>query len=296
MNLNISANDFNGVYQMITKKYFVQQLLKIPSNPIFDRVVIRPIIKFYGDDIDSLMSRSGLCFKIGPCSDRALLKLRGSAVLELYENTLLNLLRKSVKNGDVVIDVGANEGYLSIPLAAMVKNSGHIFSIEPHPANISVLKENIRLNNLSNVTVIPKAASDTHGVMKFVGDRAWGTLVHDQITGGVIDIDVDCLDNMIPNELKTSVKLIKIDSEGNEIKVIRGAKNLILLARPIIVFELNLSLLAFVDISIKETFDFLNSNNYKLFKERRGKLVPFEWLDERICNLFALPSELSNKL
>lgn len=276
-------------------KYLVKQLLKVPPNPIFDRLVTRIIIEHYGDNIDSLKSRSGWRLKIGPCSDRALLKLRASAVLGIYENTLLKLLYKFAERGAVLIDVGANEGYISIPLATKVENAGHLFCIEPHPANISVLKENIQLNNLSNITVIPKAASDTTGVMKFSGDKAWGTLMHGQINGGSISVSVDSLDKMIPDSLKSSIKLIKIDAEGSEIRVIRGAKNLILSARPVIVFEVNLSLLAYEDISIKETIDFFTSNNYRLFKETRGKLIPFEWFDERFCSLFALPVELSLK-
>ena len=280
---------------MFTIKYLVQQLLKVPSNPIFDRLITRNIIELCGNNIDSLISRSGWCLKIGHCSDRALLRLRASAVLGIYENTLLQLLGEFVERGDVLIDVGANEGYITLPLAMMVENAGHIYSIEPHPANISILNENIQLNNLSNITVIPEAASDTNGIMKFSGDKAWGTLVHDQIKGGLINVRVDLLDNMIPDNLKASIKLIKIDAEGNEIRIIRGAKNLISSARPVIVFEVNLSLLAYLDISIKETFDFFSSNNYRLFIEKRGKLIPFEWLDERICNLFALPVELSLK-
>jgi len=238
-------------------KYLVQQLLKVPSNPIFDRLITRTIVVHYGSNIDSLKSRSEWCLTIGPCSDRALLRLRASALLGIYEKYLLKLLIEFFKKGDVLIDVGANEGYISIPLATMLKNDGHIFCIEPHPANISILKENIRLNNLSNLTVIPKAASDTTDVMKFSGDRAWGSLIHDEIDGGLIEVSVDTLDNIIPDNVKPSVKLIKIDVEGSEIRIIRGAKNLILSARPVVVFEVNLSLLAYEVISIKETFVFL---------------------------------------
>jgi hypothetical protein len=108
-------------------------------------------------------------------------------------------------------------------------------------------------------------------------------------------VSVDLLDNMIPENIRSSIKLIKIDAEGNEIKVIRGAQSVILSARPVIAFEVNLSLLAYVDISINETFDFLEKNNYRLFKEKMGKIIPFDWLSERICNLIAVPIELLTK-
>lgn len=217
-------------------------------------------------------------------NDRDLLSLRTLVVLGQYEKPLLNLLRGMVGLGDVVIDVGANEGYISIPLALKVGEQGRVYSIEPHPANVATLKENIGLNNLINVTVIPKAVSDEKGIMTFYGDRAWGTLINSHMTGES-KTEVDLLDNII----QVPVKLIKIDVEGNEIRVIRGAKNLIQTFKPIIVFEVNLSYLAYVDISINETFDFLKGNGYQIFKERNGELESFDWFDQRVNTLFAIP-------
>jgi FkbM family methyltransferase len=273
---------------VIYKKWIIQQLLKIPSNKPLDRVVIQ-LIKYGG--IDCLLSRLGYHLKISPCADHELLSIRSSVVLGQYESSYLRLLRKIVNEGDVLIDVGANEGYISVPLALKVGRKGHIFSIEPHPANVAVLQENIHMNYLRNVTVVPKAASDMHGVLEFSGDRAWGTLIGCHIKDKKTKVNVDFLDNMIPGSFKSLIKLIKIDAEGNEIQVIRGAKNLILSARPTIAFEVNLSLLAYVDISINEIFHFFEKNNYRLFMEKEGMLKTFEWFDERICNLLAIPGE-----
>jgi len=273
---------------MINKKWIIQQLLKIPSNKLLDRVIIQ-LIKYGG--IDFLLSRFGYHIKISPCADPELLSLRSSVVLGQYESSYLRLLRKIVNKGDVLIDVGANEGYISVPLALKVGLEGHVFSIEPHPANVAVLQENIHMNCLRNVTVLPKAASDLHGILEFSGDRAWGTLIGCHIKDKITKVNVDFLDNMIPGSFKSLIKLIKIDVEGHEIQVIRGAKNLILSARPIIAFEVNLSLLAYVNISINEIFYFFEINNYGLFKEKEGMLKAFEWFDERICNLLAIPDE-----
>jgi len=269
--------------------WIVQQLLKLPSNPVLDRLIVE-LIKDYST-IDSLRSRFGWQMKLRPCSDPELLRVRSSAALGRYERSYLKLLIQLVKQGDAVVDVGAFEGYFTIPLAKKVGEEGHVFSIEPDPANVEILQKNIQLNQLTNVTVMPKAISDHHGVMMFHGDRAWGTLINCHILGPDQTVDVDVIDNIIPENFKPPLTLIEIDVEGNEIRVIRGAKNIILSKRPIVSFEVNLTLLAYVDISMNEVFNFFRKNEYRLFKESHGKLRSFDWLNERVCNMLAIPAE-----
>ena len=211
-------------------RWLIKLLLKVPSNRIVNNLIK---LITYNTNIDSLVTKGGWRIKVAS-NDRELLLLRTLVVLGQYEKPLLNLLRGMVGLGDVVIDVGANEGYISIPLALKVGEQGHVYSIEPHPANVATLKENIGLNNLTNVTVIPKAVSDEKGIMTFYGDRAWGTLINSHMTGES-KTEVDLLDNII----QVPVKLVKIDVEGNEIRVIREAKNLIQTFKPIVVFEVS---------------------------------------------------------
>ena len=213
-------------------RWLIKLLLKVPSNRIVNNLIK---LITYNTNIDSLVTKGGWRIKVAS-NDRELLLLRTLVVLGQYEKPLLNLLRGMVGLGDVVIDVGANEGYISIPLALKVGEQGHVYSIEPHPANVATLKENIGLNNLTNVTVIPKAVSDEKGIMTFYGDRAWGTLINSHMTGES-KTEVDLLDNII----QVPVKLVKIDVEGNEIRVIREAKNLIQTFKPIVVFEVMLA-------------------------------------------------------
>jgi len=145
---------------------FVKCLLGLPANSIIDSVALRlvnMVLPRLTKSTDVLSLRTRLGWKIGvlPCFDIGVLSLRCSVVQGRFDQQFLRLLSNLVKKGDNVIDIGANEGYVSLHLANKVGPVGHVFSIEPHPGNVAVLSENIKINNWDNVTVIAKAVSDT---------------------------------------------------------------------------------------------------------------------------------------
>jgi len=79
----------------------------------------------------------------------------------------MHLLVRMVKPGDIVIDIGANEGYISLFLAMKVGVNGHIYAIEPNTSNIKALQANISLNALTNISVISRAVSDKYYLSLF---------------------------------------------------------------------------------------------------------------------------------
>lgn len=230
-------------------------------------------------------------------ANSSLFAMRFSAILGRYEAGYLHLLESMVKPGDIVIDIGANEGFVTLLLAMKVGANGHVYAIEPNPSNVKALEANISLNAFANVSVISKAVSDkSGGQCDMYGGGAWGSLQRQgNLSIPAISVEVDSLDAMFADH-KESMKLkqlslIKIDAEGSEIRCISGAHRLITTFRPIVAFEINLTMLAYEDISINELFDFLSGIDYALFVERKGKLVPLEWLSERILNCIAMPRE-----
>lgn len=234
-------------------------------------------------------------------ADTSLSGMRLSVIRGRYEAHYMHLLASLVKPGDTVIDIGANEGYVSLLLAMKVGAHGNIYSIEPNPSNIKALEANIRLNALTNISVIPRAVSDKGGGrIQMYGNGAWGSLQRQgNLSIPAILVEVDFLDamfadNKAPVQLR-QLSLIKIDAEGSEIRIIRGAHKLITMFRPIVGFEVNLTMMAYEDISINEVFDFFSGIDYTLFVERKGKLVPLVWLDERILNCLAMPRERCGK-
>ncbi len=265
-------------------------LLRLPANRVGDRVVAAIIRRCPG--IESLLGRAGWQVRLHPCAAAHVLALRIMNVCGQYEAGYLDLLKRILRPGDVVADVGANEGYMAIPLAQRVGPTGRVYCVEPHPANIASLQANIALNGLANITIVPQAAGDEPAHLEFHGDGAWGSLLDIGHLGYTrVRVPVNPLETLVPRDAWPKLRLIKLDVEGNEIRALRGARALLQASRPLVAFELNLSLLAYVGISINEVFHWFRDHQYQVYKEQAGRLQPYEWLDERIMNLVAVPGE-----
>ena len=270
-----------------------EKMISFPSNRLTDRFAVALIRYSTRKNPQPIRTRFGYYINVGGDPDPALSSNRSTVFLGKYEASFMCLLASMVKSNETVIDIGANEGYMTLSLAMKIGNGGHLFAIEPHPANVRMLKSNISLNSLTNTTVIQKAVNDKPGQLDMYGDRAWGTLFKQQSINSpsVTSVEVDTLDAIMGSLSLKSLGLIKIDVEGSEIRVIRGAHEVITATRPIVAFEINLTLLAYEVISIQEAFDFFLSNNYALFVEKNGRLVKLDWLNERILNCIAIPKE-----
>src|SRR5215471_10782016 len=79
------------------------------------------------------------------------------------EPRLQRAIRNYVTKGDVVYDIGANIGYISLSLAKRVGSKGQVFAFEPIPQNFDRLRKNIEINNINNVQLLKVAASDRTG-------------------------------------------------------------------------------------------------------------------------------------
>lgn len=146
-----------------------------------------------------------------------------------YEPSVQNALADSVKAGDVVYDVGAHIGFFSIGAARL---GARVFAFEPSPENAARLRRNVQLN-AADVDVVEAAAWDRDdGVQLVAGgsDSEWRA----QEGGPVESLTLDrfALSHPAPS-------LVKIDAEGAEARVLRGARELLRTSRPMIVCELH---------------------------------------------------------
>jgi FkbM family methyltransferase len=139
-----------------------------------------------------------------------------------YSESEVALLRNFLREGSVAIDVGANIGDLTLPMARMAGVSGRVIAIESHPVNFNILCANLALNNIRNVRPINAFVSDAEipeESRRFVGnDAAAGTLSLD-----TLDLE--------------SCALVKIDVDGGELEVLRSGAMHIERFRPILYFE-----------------------------------------------------------
>ena len=141
----------------------------------------------------------------------------------------------------VFIDVGANIGKYSVMVGKQLKSIGQVISIEASEEIFEILKKNIEINNLKNVTPINLAVSDIKGTAEFyLASKDLGTahsLLEIKHQSKKIEVKQNTLDNII-NDLKIKkVDLIKIDVEGVEPNVLKGAYNILKRDKPKIIFE-----------------------------------------------------------
>lgn len=170
------------------------------------------------------------------------------------------------KKGDVVVDAGAFVGMFAVKAAKAVGDKGTVIAIEPEKENVKFLERNVEENKLENVIVVDKALWSEKGKrMLYLDYRSAASLVY--LRDRCSDIEVDTLDNII-GKLNTDVDYIKMDVEGAELEVLRGAYNTL---------KKNLSIIigAYHEINGEKTYKtvipLLESMNFKI--ERTGGII-----------------------
>ena len=206
------------------------------------------------------------------------------------------LIKKNVREGMIVFDLGANFGWFSLIFSKLVGSSGHVYTFEADPTLIKTINENVKLNKLDNVTVIPKAISNKSGISEFSLDETYDTrnqLDAKSPKGKVIKIETISLDEFCNENGIKQVDFIKMDIEGSEPKAIKGMKKIILSNPNLkIVTEFNQYAIKSVDSSPQEFLELLDEMGLE-FKEIDEKdtgtlnIVSKEkLLAKQVCNLY----------
>jgi FkbM family methyltransferase len=161
-----------------------------------------------------------------------------------FEISEVDFVRNTLKKGDIVFDIGANGGFYTLIAAKSVGPEGHVYSCEPGARELELLKKNIKLNNLTNVTIIESAIGNKEGMTEFAisKDGALNSLLENGHQSQQIEhwetVKINTVDNLIKQLNIENLKLIKIDVEGAEKLVIEGAMQLLKsIQNLIIIFE-----------------------------------------------------------
>ena len=148
-----------------------------------------------------------------------------------------------VQPGDWVIDVGANVGHYTNRFSALVGATGRVIAFEPVPDTFEILASNAAVFRHLNVTLLNAAASESTAVFGMSIPRFQSGLMNYYeaaiTTNGagvqVMTLSIDAL------RIERPVRLIKIDAEGHDLSVLRGARDLIQRDKPILIVESGLS-------------------------------------------------------
>ncbi len=155
-----------------------------------------------------------------------------------YDEPFTAFLQRTLRAGDVAIDVGANIGLFTILMGRLVGPSGRVLAYEPVPETFALLRDNVALNWYDRwIEAIPKAASATAGIARLHAATRLGMLSslrpHDlEGTPGlavddvvVSDVETEPLDVHLGRFAR--IALVKIDVEGGEHDVLRGMRGLL---------------------------------------------------------------------
>jgi FkbM family methyltransferase len=216
-----------------------------------------------------------------------------------WQRHITVFLSTHLRPGDVFVDVGANIGYFSVYAGLRVGARGKVHAIEPDQDNLSLLSANVALNRLSNVQVHPLAASYRNGeapLFRGTFNRGAHSLLPQ---GGLSEgpaVPLVRLDELLAEG--PTPRLIKIDVQGADLEVLRGATGL--LGRPAekpgIILEFSPLTLQRNGL-LEELFDFITRNDYSLrafITNASGRVIPpqLRWSTLReIANDFVATSD-----
>lgn len=212
------------------------------------------------------------------------------------EANLTNFLLRFLKEGNVVLDVGAHVGFYTMLSSQLIGKSGQVYSFEPTPWTYTLLQKNTA--NLSNVVLNNKAVSDKEEKISFkdygpgygaynTAHRNGSTLKKQAVT---IHTETVVLDTYC-KEKKIKPTFIKLDAEGYEYSILNGMNYLLEEVRPLVTLEV-----AGEDEwsdNCRKSIHFLMSRNYEPYEmDVEGKIKKHILKDSyKYDNLLFIPKE-----
>ena len=196
-----------------------------------------------------------------------------------YEAGTLYVIKKILKEDDTFIDVGANIGLMSLFASRVVGDNGFVYSFEPEPTTFMILKENIKINKITNICAYDIGLGNIeskHFIYEHLDvGRGGASLIKplNQSNYKKYETYIETLDDFILKHKITNIRMLKIDVEGWELHVLRGAKFLLQSTQaPIICIEYS-NLVPQGSRQILDIYYFLSNNNYSIYKLKRGKEI-----------------------
>lgn len=199
------------------------------GSPVLARMVSRLLVPRARGAV-TILTRYGFRITLNPVEDRGLersIYYRGH-----YEAGTLDIMEKLLRPGDRFLDVGANIGFMTLLAARCVGPRGTVMAFEPEPHAHRILLENLGLNDAGNVRVFDIALGsreETATIYSRMGvSRGSATLVPPpEGASDTAEVRVRTLDSVLEEASVTGARMIKIDVEGLELEVLKGAQQLL---------------------------------------------------------------------
>ncbi len=135
--------------------------------------------------------------------------------MEFVKNTIC-------KEGDVVLECGGHHGLTAVVIAKWIGEPGKVYCFEPNPENIAIIDKNLEINGVKNVVVVPNAVGAADGKILISNSSSNSYILKGKEHNG-LEVAVVKADDFI----KFKPTVLKVDVEGFEVEVIKGAEELL---------------------------------------------------------------------
>jgi FkbM family methyltransferase len=203
----------------------------------------------------------------------------GNSIIErlkkepIFEEKMCKMIEADLNKSKMptMLDIGANIGFISLYILNKISKV-QIYAFEPGPKQYVLLKKTIDSNNLnSRMELYNRALSDTSGKKTFFThphrDMAKDGLMDTGRGEKTIQIDIEAitLDMWWNKAGQPLINVVKIDTEGAELMILRGGKAFLTEVKPVIYMEIEPRNLAAYPYTLNDTIDFMDCINYELF-------------------------------
>ncbi len=212
---------------------------------------------------------------------------------EYYE---MKYIANILENNDRFIDIGANIGAISLIAASRIGKKGRVYAFEPDINVLPRLRENVCLNDYKNIEIFNKAVSDSVSRIKFVNEglsEVSHLAYSDNETVSVDSVKSVTLDDFVLTRKIKKIKMLKVDVEGAEMKVLLGAKKA-LSRTSYLLIEMNKNSLKY-GYTFDQALNFIRRSRFDVFMfSDSGKLVKISKCPDfdKSINVLAINSRL----
>ena len=211
----------------------------------------------------------------------------------------IDFVRKFLKPGMNVVDIGANYGIYTLTSAQLIGKDGRIWAFEPSSTTARLLAKSINANKIENAQLIQAGLSDKHGHSSLVlNPNTEMCFLSDDPdeTGQKERVELYSLDECREKYGWHSIDLIKMDAEGHESKIIKGGDNLLASSSPLVMYEIRAG--NKVNLNLLREFEQLDYKSYVLIPGL-NILAPFDSedaIDDYLLNLFCCKEDRATDL
>jgi FkbM family methyltransferase len=193
------------------------------------------------------------------------------------KNDPYDALFSLVKPGMNVLDIGSNMGFVALNMAKKLGEKGIVYAFEPDAHNYTVLKQNIELNPALPVKALQLAMGNSTEKLKLevinTQNRGENKITNTPATSNYTVVDVVKADDFVAQQAITKIDLVKIDTEGFEMTVLRGAEETIKKFKPVLFIEVNDENLKQQKSSAKELVSLILSWGYKITSAQTSETI-----------------------